>query len=135
MSTTTDRKVRTAKSDPMFYAFALGALRAIRERHEQWQRDADEHRRNGHRPQRCEHGTPMWVEYDAMCPGCEASLTPHEEALIWAHNDSANLQRILDLISPILAARGGDTAPGYVNDALTRWLLAAMPDAVYPATA
>lgn len=131
MSTTT-RKVRTRTSDPMFYQFAMGALRAIDARKEQWERDAAEDRRRGHRPHYCEHGTNMWVDYDVMCPGCEASLTRHEEALVWAHNDAARMQQVLDLVSPVLSAKGAATAPTPVVAALTDWLLSTMPDAVYP---
>jgi hypothetical protein len=130
--TTTTRTPRTITADPMFYRFALGALRAIRRRDADWQVEAESYRRDGYRPRHCKHGTSMWHDYDVMCPGCEDSLTPHEEALVMAHNDMARADKVIALMAPILTAQGGATPPAYVTDALTRWVLEQMPDAVYP---
>ena len=28
--------------------------------------------KRGYRPEYCFHGTPLWVDYDVMCPACES---------------------------------------------------------------
>lgn len=33
--------------------------------------EVEEHRANGHRHPYCFHGTSRWVDYDAICGGCE----------------------------------------------------------------
>lgn len=64
---------------------AYPVLVRLKARDAQYERDVEDAARHGFRPHYCKHGTNLWVEYDAMCPGCEEALTPYEEALIIAH--------------------------------------------------
>lgn len=78
--------------DAMTGAVALAALRKIRSRDEEWQDEERRAAREGLRPHYCRHGVNMWVEWDCACWKCEQSLTPHEEALEWAHQIVAEVK-------------------------------------------
>lgn len=52
----------------------LGEIRAeLDATRAEYERDREEDRTNGHRPERCIHGVNVWVDYDCPCFLCEDS--------------------------------------------------------------
>lgn len=58
------------------YPLYVEALRAIRENRAEYERECEEYRAQGFRPQYCIHGVNMWVDYDCACWRCEEGEQP-----------------------------------------------------------
>lgn len=60
--------------------------------HDNYLATCEEWRREGYRPQFCEHGTSLWTDYDPICEWCENGVTfvdgvtRRRAALYRAHN-------------------------------------------------
>ena len=102
-----------SKSDLM--REALSALKEIRERDAEWERDAKDYARDGFRPQHCRHGVSMWVDYDCACWQCEQALSPHEEALGWAYSRITERARRADAEAAWNATLEGMEASGTIT--------------------
>lgn len=102
-----------SKSDLM--REALSALKEIRERDAEWESDAVGWAREGYRPRYCRHGANMWVDYDCACWQCEQALTPHEEALWWAHSRITERARRVDAEAAWNATLDGWEASGTIT--------------------
>lgn len=54
-------------------ALLVEARAALEERRDEYKRECEEDRANGHRPHFCIHGVSQWVDYDCACFQCEES--------------------------------------------------------------
>ena len=66
---------------------ALRILRDLQKQEREWQAEAEEYAKQGHRPHYCIHGTNQWTDYDNICGGCEEGLTLREQAIRMAHDE------------------------------------------------
>ena len=104
---------------------ALPILRELRQRDADWEEAAAEWARQGYRPHYCKHGTNLWVEWDAMCPGCEDSSTIYEEAVAIAGVRVRETAARMDLVNDFLlaATKGHHALPGQPVADLMTWVM------------
>jgi hypothetical protein len=72
--------------------------------YEEYLEACESHRRDGHRPHYCEHGTNNWTDYDNICGGCEDGISMgdplqrREAALDSAKRRSEKAEKIMTAI-------------------------------------
>ena len=110
---------------------ALPILRDLKERERRYYEDVAEWHKQGYRAHYCPHGMNLWVDYDAICPGCEDGITVYEEALDRAHGIIRRTLRRMEDTASFLIEQGNDL-PNDLAVALMEWAWHEMPDNYEP---
>ena len=82
---------------------------------------------DGHAFPYCVHGSSLWTDYDNICWGCEEGIRLDDPALALQRAKSVwneATRRRVDVLLPVVLE---STVPQEIKDALTDWVVSALP--------
>lgn len=94
-------------SNRMTLVLAAAIARKLEAGYQDYLDECEQHRREGHRPQHCEHGSSQWTDYDNICGLCEDGWTMSDGvmrrtyALQQAHRRVAKAEQIMEATSTL----------------------------------